>query len=379
MHGFFLPLSLVGLAIFPLRAIACEEFVSEVRSAAKNNSKPTATNSHCLIKRRRSIELNDGTVRSVAVSPDGKTVMAGGNRFVQLFDLKTGKTLRRFEGHRKEVLSVAFSPDGKLLASVGKQAMANETTIRLWDVHTEGPARVIRIKDRFQRDRITRVAFLPDAKTLVTCSPNSRGQNQVQLVDVEKGLWTYRARVVNPREPLDMAVSPDGKFIVVGDKLGVVALWEVAEFGIRARFPEDRNRHRHARYFRMHHDGDKPLSSVAFSPDGQRLVSSGWDNTTRVWDVKTGRLLLKIAGPNDAEGFAGTVFSRDGDSIFSVTKDERIQMWDAANGKLLATVKGSDQSVQGLRISPDGNVLATFGSRGVVELWEIAAKPHNKK
>ena len=270
MHGFFLPLSLVGLAVLPLRAIGCEEAISKVRSTDKNTARPAPTNNHPLIKHRRSIELNDGTVRSVAVSPDGQTVVAGGNRFVQLFDLKTGKNLRRFEGHTKEVLSVAFSPDSKLLASVGKQTMAKETTVRLWDVHTEGPARVIRIKDRFQRDRITRVAFLPDGKTLVTCSPNSRSQNQVQLVDVEKGWWTYRARVVNPREPLDMAVSADGKLIAVGDKLGVVALWEVVEFGIRTRFPEDRNRHKHARYFRMHHDDDKPVSSVAFSPDSQR-------------------------------------------------------------------------------------------------------------
>ncbi len=95
--------------------------------------------------------------------------------------------------------------------------------------------------------------------------------------------------------------------------------------------------------------------------------------------MKTGRLLLKIAGSKDAEGFVGAVFSRDGGSIISVTKNETIQMWDATNGKLLATAEGSDESVQGLRISPDGSVLATFGSRGFVELWGIPPKPHNEK
>lgn len=318
------------------------------------------------ITHRHSIDLNDGNIRSVAFSPDGQTVAACGDRFVQLFDLKTVKRLRRFEGHTQAVLSVAFSPDGKLLASCGK-----EKAIRLWDVKTGEPGKVLPLDEfRFQREQISRVVFLPDGKTLVSCSPNSKGQNQVQLWDVEKGWWTYRARMPNPREPLDLAVSPDGKLIAVGEKPGIVLLWDVVKFGIRTRFPEDRQLFA-SNGFRIRHDDQKPVSSVSFSPDGQRLVSSGWDNTACVWDVKTGRQLLKIVGPREAKAVQAALFSPDGSSIIFVTREETIQIRDAANGRLLGSAIGSDEAVWGLAISPDGKLAATCGSEGVVKLWDL--------
>ncbi len=352
MHRCLLALSIAALAVLPLQAYAGEALSR--------------------IKHIRSIEPGDGIIRSVAFSPDGKMVAACGDRLVQLFDLNTGKHLKRFEGHTKAVLSVAFSPDGKLIASSSK-----DTTVRLWPIEPGNSVRVLRLRKGFS-DPINCVVFVPDGKTLVTCSPNSISQNQVQLVDVEQGWWTYRARMDNPREPLDLAVSPDGKLIAVAEKPGIVALWEVVPFGIRTRFTKDRTRRR-PNEFRMHHDDEKAVSSVVFSSDSRKLLSSGCDNTIRLWEAETGRQLLKITGSRDVQGFAGAVFSRDHGSIISVSKDETIQMWDAANGKLLASLKGSDESAGGLEISPGGDILATFGSRGIIELWEITPKPKNGK
>ena len=172
------------------------------------------------------------------------------------------------------------------------------------------------------------------------------------------------------REPLDLAVSPDGTMIAVGEKPGIVALWDVVQFGIQTRFPEDRTR-RGAREFRIHHDDEKPVTSVDFSPDSQRLLSSGWDNTARVWDVKTGGLFLKLNGPKNAQAVQAALFSPDGSRIISVTRDETIQIWDATHGKLVTSVEGSDKAAGGLAISSGGKLVATWGDEGVIKLWDI--------
>ena len=83
--------------------------------------------------------MDDGTLRCVAISPDGKVVACCGDRSVHLFDLKSGERLKQLDGHKGAVNAVAFSPDGKLLASAGE-----DQTIRLWDVETWKPKGVLK-------------------------------------------------------------------------------------------------------------------------------------------------------------------------------------------------------------------------------------------
>ena len=136
------------------------------------------------ITQRRTIELGDGTVRSVAFSPDGKWVAGSGDRLVQWFDVNTGERLRACKGHTDEVNTVAFSPDGKLLASAGQ-----DETIRLWEVETGKPRAVLRKGIANDRVAATCLAFSPDSKTLASCS--SAKQQAVWLWDVENARWEH--------------------------------------------------------------------------------------------------------------------------------------------------------------------------------------------
>jgi WD40 repeat protein len=95
------------------------------------------------------------------------------------------------------------------------------------------------------------------------------------------------------------------------------------------------------------------VSSVAFSPDGRLLASSGFDNTVRIWNVESGQPVRVLNGHSD-EVYT-TAFSPEGKLLASSGYDNRVLLWDAKNGKLVREVKLSSWSIATV-FSPDGNL-----------------------
>ena len=292
---------------------------------------------------------------SLAVSPDGKTLLSGHQGFLRVWDLAslterfnvpTGKTVRR----------VALTPDGSTIASaeyaqVGGKAIGN---VVLRDGKT-GEAR----RAMAPVEAIHGVAISPDGKVVVS-SCWSAWDVRVWDADRSEQVGTLKGHsgVVGT-----ILFSPDGKTLAsAGDS--TVRLWDVDTGAVR-------------KIFRGHQNS---VETVAFSGDGKILASGGFDETARAWDVATGKLLatfehddpvLSVAISPDGKTIA-SASSRWGDGFFGQAPAE-VQVWDVATGKPLATLPDHPNQVFAMVFTPDGKSLITASLSGAVTLWDLAS------
>src|ERR1700735_2848633 len=115
--------------------------------------------------------------------------------------------------------------------------------------------------------------------------------------------------------------------------------------------------------FQGHGDG---VTSVAFSPDGNQVISGSHDNTVRVWDVQTGQT---IAGPFEGhtDYIESVAFSPDGKQVVSGSQDCTICVWDIETSQtIVGPFEGHTDYVQSVAFSPNGKwVVSGSGDRTV--------------
>ena len=264
-------------------------------------------------KEVRRIGMGKTRITEAVLAPDGKALATGmADKTIRLWDLATGREIRQFGGANVETRHLAFSPDGTRLASTETRWMdpANfregplTVPIHIWETATGHELR------QWETDNGSEVCFSPDGTTLAT----------------------------------------------VGRQ--VVRFWEVAS-GKEIR-PQSRG-HQSA------------IGDAAFTPDGRSIVTVGHDRTIRFWDPATGKEICQLERCEASLQFVA--FSADGKTMATGYGDQPTRLWDVASGRILRRFqlpgKVDNQFVSCADLSPDGKTLATSADDGVL-FWDTA-------
>src|SRR6266516_1583884 len=209
-------------------------------------------------------------VNSVAISPDGQTLVSGSwYRTIKIRDLYAIQLLGTLRGHLRNVLSTAISPNGQILAS-GSQ----DTTINLWVLHTGDLPRTLMCHSESVYSNV----FSPDGKTLISGS----GDNTIKVWDVQTGevLRTLEGHV---KPVYSVAISPDGQTLVSGSGDNTVKVWNLQTGQVLRTLTEYTDE----------------VRSVAFSPTGQAFAIGGYDGTIKIWG-NNGNNQITINAPPQA-------------------------------------------------------------------------------
>lgn len=115
---------------------------------------------------------------------------------------------------------------------------------------------------------------------------------------------------------------------------------------------------------------DDSVRCVAFSPDGQKLVTVSTDRTLNLWDLAGKQLVFKIA-PKIGDLYS-VAYSRDGSRIAAGGYGRIAKVWDAATGEELASLEGHGGDICAVAFSPDGALLATGSGDYKIGLWNLS-------
>ncbi len=111
------------------------------------------------------------------------------------------------------------------------------------------------------------------------------------------------------------------------------------------------------------------IKSVAFTPDGQYLLTGSRDKTIKLWELSTGRELRAYLGHEST--INDLVILPGGKHFMSSSADKTAKMWDLQTGQLLKTFTGHTDYLTSVAVSPGGQYLLTAGFDWEAILWDI--------
>ncbi|WP_017715877.1 WD40 repeat domain-containing protein [Kamptonema formosum] len=283
---------------------------------------------------------------SVAISPDGQFLAAGGEENtigvwpLSRAGLRQGAPVRVLAEHAGQVIALTMSPDGEFLACSDKTEL--RSCIYIWNLRTGELLRTL----FGHKKSIHALALSPDGQLLASASHKIKIWNP-HTGDSLRTLFGHKEWVYS------LAFSPDGQTLASGSGDGTIKIWHPQSEQLRSTLSG--------------HSG--PVYSVAISPDGRFLVSGSADKTIKVWHAATGQLRSTLAGHSGP--VYSVAISPDGRFAASCSADKTIKIWNLDTGVECTTLAGHSDAVYSVAISPDGQTLVSGSADRTVGIWMV--------
>lgn len=285
-------------------------------------------------------------------SPNGQITARGSDwGDISLFD-RNGQLLTTFKGHTERITYLAFSPDSKHLVSVGGWFGVNESA----QITSDNTVRLWDIESDLLSKAIPEggdiVAISSDGKTIASATDYTIQLWNQEGAPILSSPFTHHKSLIT-----SVAFSPKDQTILSTDADGTLLLWNFQGNLVAPPMKQ----------------GDFVFSAI-FSPDGQIIASGDIKGQIQLWNLQGKQVKPPFQAHQDQVN--KVAFSPDGTMIVSVSgsadaKDNSIRLWDLQGNPIGNPFRKHTNIITSVAFSSNGKMIASGSNDKTVRLWNL--------
>jgi WD40 repeat protein len=290
----------------------------------------------------------------IVFTPDSKHLARLQKDALSFVDAVSGEEQRRLPIKAERL---AFSPDGQRLATVGTK----DAPVEVWETATGKPL----VRAARQEGLVISLQFVHQGRTLLLFDLDKNGQPRFSRWNAETGEQLSIISMALPRSLgaarwRKIALSPDGRLLaVVPYSSEPVRLWDATTGKLRGT---------------LQGEGTAGKYGLAFSPDS-KILATDWPEgrddkaTISLWDTEIRQLIRRFSISRQD---AFLQFAPDGHTLLSDSTLGMACLWDIRTGRQMLRRPAHEASVNALAFTPDGRKVLSGSQDGSVRVWEAA-------